>query len=232
MKHWARWTAVVLFATAMAWMEAATVVYLRTLVGRLEPYQANPLPIDPHLSWVEVVREAATLLMLGTAGWLAGRNGRSRFAYFLLAFGVWDILYYVFLAVIGPWPRTVVDWDILFLIPLPWWGPLIAPASIAALMVLGATCVVLGEEQGRKTWPSRRAWTLNLTGAALALGVFMQDAVLALATGSSRLEAVLPTTFNWPVFLPALAMMAVPVVELARQLLLGPTQTGETGIAA
>lgn len=213
MKHWQRWIAVVLFATAMAWMESATVVYLRTLVGRLEPYQAHPLPISPHLSWVEIVREAATIAMLGTAGWLAGKTPRSRFAYFLLAFGVWDILYYVFLAVIGPWPRSVLDWDILFLIPLPWWGPLLAPASIAFLMVLGATLIVIGEEQGRPVWPDRRSWGINLAGGGIALGVFMTDAAQALLYGNKELGAILPTRFNWPLFLIALAMMAVPVVE-------------------
>lgn len=218
MKHWHRWIAVVLFAAAMAWMESATVVYLRTLVGRLEPYQANPLPISPHLSWVEIVREAATILMLAAAGWLAGKSARSRFAYFLLAFGVWDILYYVFLAVIGPWPRSILDWDILFLIPLPWWGPLLAPASIAFLMVLGATAIVLGEERGYAVWPHRRSWGINLAGGGIALGVFMTDAALALGRGDTNLGAVLPTWFNWPVFLIALVMMAVPVVETALKL--------------
>jgi hypothetical protein len=38
------WWLVAVFALAMAWMEAATVVYLRVLVGHLDPYQAEPLP--------------------------------------------------------------------------------------------------------------------------------------------------------------------------------------------
>ena len=96
-----RWLVVVLFGMAMAWMESATVVYLRMLVGRVNPYQLDPLPQHPALGNTELVRELATLLMLFAVGWLAGRNWRTRLSYSLIAFGVWDILYYVFLAVIA-----------------------------------------------------------------------------------------------------------------------------------
>src|SRR5438477_11015963 len=128
-----RWLVVVLFATAMAWMESATVVYLRILVGRVNPYQFDPLPRHDVLGNTELVRELATMLMLFAVGWLAGRSWRTRLSYSLIAFGVWDILYYVFLAMIASWPRSLLDWDVLFLIPLPWWGPVVAPVTIAAL---------------------------------------------------------------------------------------------------
>ena len=59
-----RWMVVVVFAVAMAWLESATVYYLRLLVDRLEPYQANPLPMSGAVGQVELVREAATLLKL------------------------------------------------------------------------------------------------------------------------------------------------------------------------
>src|SRR3954467_14983874 len=67
-KSHARWFVVVAFAVAMAWLESATVYYLRTLVDRIEPYQPNPLPIQGVLGQVELIREAATLLMLVTVG--------------------------------------------------------------------------------------------------------------------------------------------------------------------
>src|SRR4051794_12699294 len=125
------WWLVVGFAIAMAWVESACVFYIRTMVGRLEPYQANPLPIDSLLGTVELVREAATLLMLLAVGALAGQRWQTRLGYSALAFGVWDISYYVFLAVICGWPKSLFDWDVLFLIPLPWWGPVLAPVCIA-----------------------------------------------------------------------------------------------------
>ena len=134
-----RWLAVVGYAIAMAWVEAACVYYLRVLVDRVEPYQANPLPMQGVLGQVELVREAATLIMLGAVGLLAGRTRRAQVGYAAVAFGVWDIFYYVFLRVMVGWPRSVLDWDVLFLLPLPWWGPVLAPVLIASLMVVGGT---------------------------------------------------------------------------------------------
>src|SRR5512141_1779376 len=151
-----RWAIVVVFAIAMAWMESATVYYIRSLVDRIEPYQADPLPIHGALGNVELWREAATLVMLAAAGWLAGRNWRQRAGYAALAFGAWDILYYVFLRVITGWPYTLLDWDILFLIPLPWWGPVLAPMSIAVLMIAWGTLATQADEtvlDEAERWP-------------------------------------------------------------------------------
>ena len=61
------------------------------------PIRPNPLPIHGVLGQVELVREAATLVMLVTLGMLAGRTRRARLGYTAVAFGVWDIFYYVFL---------------------------------------------------------------------------------------------------------------------------------------
>src|SRR5262245_10234858 len=91
------WWLVVVFAIGMAWVEAATVYYLRVMVDRVNPYQADPLPVRGVLGQVELVREAATLVMLLTIGMLTGRTWRTRLAYGAIAFGVWDIFYYVFL---------------------------------------------------------------------------------------------------------------------------------------
>ena len=115
-----RWLLVVAFAIGMAWVEAATVYYLRVMVDRVNPYQANPLPMAGILGQVELVREAATLVMLFVLGTLAGRTWSARLGYSAIAFGVWDIFYYVFLKVMSDWPQSVFDWDVLFLLPLPW----------------------------------------------------------------------------------------------------------------
>src|SRR5512146_677138 len=101
-----RWILVAVYATAMAWLESATVVYLRLLNGRLQPYQTDPLPLMSTalpLGQVEMVREAATLIMLFTIGMLAGKSNRARLGYFVIAFGIWDIFSYVFLNVIVGW---------------------------------------------------------------------------------------------------------------------------------
>lgn len=210
------WLAVVLFATAMAWMEAATVAYLRTLVQRVDPYQANPLPLAGIAGSTELIRELATMLMLAAVGWLAGRSLRTRIAYAVLAFGVWDILYYVFLMVIVGWPRSVWDWDVLFLLPLPWWGPVLAPGIIALFMIAGATLVTQFEH--RQLWPRRWALLLNGLGAFIAVAVFMEDAIRALPGGENAVRTALPARFDWFWFVAALALMFASIADLVWQL--------------
>jgi hypothetical protein len=206
----ARWGVVVVFAIAMAWLEAATVFYIRALVDRIDPYQANPLPIHGALGSVELWREGATLVMIAMLGALAGRSWRRRAGYAALAFGTWDIFYYVFLRVITGWPRTLLDWDILFLLPLPWWGPVIAPVSIALVMVLWGTLVT---QSDRYSAGARWPWALGWGGIFLALGVFMADAWRALPGGRDAVLQVLPKTFNWQVFWLALALIAAPALH-------------------
>ena len=204
-----RWTIVAAFAIAMAWLEAASVFYIRALVDRIEPYQVNPLPIHGALGNVELWREAATLVMIATVGMLAGRTWRRRLGYAAIVFGVWDIFYYVFLRLISGWPRTLLDWDILFLLPLPWWGPVLAPVSIALVMILWGTLSTQSDAAAEARWANALAGV----GIALALAVFMVDAWRALPDGRDAILQALPATFNWPLFCLALLLMAAPVLH-------------------
>ena len=209
------WLVVVLFAVGMAWVEAASVYYIRIVVDRIVPYQPNPLPVSGVLGAVELVREAATLVMLVTVGLLAGRTGQQRLGYTAVAFGVWDIFYYGFLRVMSGWPASLLDWDILFLLPLPWWGPVLAPVSIASLMILWGTLV-----SQRPSEPSRTSvastWVLASIGIVLALYTFMADAIHVLHEGVDATRMVLPTTFKWSVFVVALALMAAPIAHMTQ----------------
>src|SRR5580765_4259417 len=189
-----RWLTVVTYAIAMAWVESAVVYYLRTMFNRIIPYQEHPLPLIGGLGPAELVREAATLVMLLTVGILAGRGWRSRLGYAAIAFGVWDIFYYIFLKVLCGWPHSLWDWDILFLLPLPWWGPVLAPVSIALLMVLSGTLV--------STWPTGgshssewKSWCLNFIGVGLALYLFMADSMRVAGDGVNALRTMLPASF-------------------------------------
>ena len=217
-----RWVSVMAFAIAMAWVESASVFYIRALVGRIEPYQSNPLPINGALGNVELWREASTLVMIAAMGLLAGSTWRRRAGYAAIAFGAWDIFYYVFLYLITGWPRTLLDWDILFLLPLPWWGPVLAPVSIALVMILWGTLATQSREG-----PTAARWTSALAGLGivLALAVFMTDAWRALPHGRDAVLQVLPTAFNWPLFLVALLLIASPTLHVA---LLGARSTRRT----
>lgn len=213
-----RWTAVVVFAIAMALLEAAVVTYLRTFLDRVDPYQPSPLPLPEWLTRIEIAREMATVIMLAALAWLAGRNWQTRFGYFLIAFGTWDIFYYVFLASMSGWPRSPLDWDVLFLIPLPWWGPVLAPVSIAALMVIGGTMIAQFGKSGAALWPGPVSWYMSLAGALTALYVFMADALHAPEWSEETLANILPVAFNWPLFLLALGLMSAPILTMCWQL--------------
>ena len=208
------WVLVATFAVAMAWVEAACVYDLRVLVDRLEPYQSNPLPMSGALGGIELAREAATLVMLAAVGGLAGRTVRTRLAYTAIAFGVWDIFYYLWLKVMCDWPTSLFDWDVLFLLPLPWWGPVIAPACIALLMIVGGTLVTASPDGSPGDGIASRLWPVAGLGAALALYVFMADSLRTAPYGLEAVRTVLPRTFNWSMFLVALALMAAPVAPM------------------
>ena len=217
------WWLVVVFAIGMAWVEAASVYYLRAMVDRIQPYQENPLPIDGVLAPVEVVREAATLVMLLAVGMIAARTWTKRLGYTAIAFGVWDIFYYVFLKIICDWPKSLFDWDILFLLPLPWWGPVLAPVCIASLMVVWGTLATQFPD-GRLA--TSKLWRLTWLGIALALYVFMADSLRAVLQGLDVMK-MLPGPFNWPVFCAALVLMAAPVAHVAWRLLTEPVDSSD-----
>ncbi len=206
------------YAIAMAWVESAVVVYLRTLIGRVTPYQTDPLPVSVGLGWIEVGREIATLVMLFSVGWLAGQTWRSRSGYALIAFGTWDIFYYIFLIPMSGWPQSLLDWDVLFLVPLPWWGPVVSPVLISLLLISGGILVAWGEQTRRPVWPRRWAWVSNFFGVGLALYTFMTTALQVVQGGEQAVRQALPDSFNWPLFGLAFALLAVPILDMSWQL--------------
>ena len=159
------------------------------------------------------------MIMLFTVGFLAGRTWRARLGYAALAFGVWDIAYYVFLKIMCGWPHSLGDWDVLFLLPLPWWGPVLAPMLIALLLILWGTFSSQFEHNPRPAMSNWRAWLLYFAGIALALYVFMADALEAAPRGVEAIRTVLPEKFNWPLFCIAWLLMAAPGLQIGGQYL-------------
>jgi len=162
------------FAVAFAFVEASVVIYLRALYYP-EGF-AFPLKLIPagYLR-VEIAREAATIIMLATTGIIAGWKPWERFGFFLFAFGVWDIAFYAWLFVTVGWPATLFDWDILFLIPLPWIGPVIAPVVVSLLMIVCGGITVLRSAGERHFRPGALSWLFGAGGTAFILLSFMID---------------------------------------------------------
>jgi hypothetical protein len=137
---------VVLLAIAFGYNEAAVVIYLRQIfhpTGFTFPLASFPLTEQSrNMVLVEVGREAATIIVIFCAAILSGQNRRQRLAYFMIIFAVWDIFYYVWLWVILGWPVSVMDWDVLFLIPAPWAGPVLAPVIVSLMMIVLAGLIL------------------------------------------------------------------------------------------
>jgi hypothetical protein len=111
------------------------------------------------------------------------------------------------------WPRSLADWDILFLLPLPWWGPVWAPVSIALLMIVWGTMASRFERCEEPLVARWKSGAMNMLGVALALYVFMADSIRVAKGGVEALRKLLPTQFNWPLFTLALLLIAAPVME-------------------
>ncbi len=193
------------YAVAMAFLEAVVVVYIRGLLQITNDHVA----LGPYVT-METWREAATLVMLVAVGWLAGRRGLDRPAFGWFAFGMWDIWYYVWLKVLTGWPETLLDWDVLFLIPLRWWGPVLAPVLIAALICVTTMLAVMRIERVGELGFTPARVGIAVSGGLLALYIFMSDSIRALLQGRADWDTLRPEPFQWLLFLIALALMTLP----------------------
>jgi hypothetical protein len=200
--------ALFLFGISFGYVEAAVVVYLRAIYdpvrARLHPKRGPndlfPLitpeqlaaagPENPRRLAIEIGREAATMVMLGAVALAVARNLHEWMAAFVIVFGVWDIAFYAFLKLMIHWPETLSTWDILFLIPLPWVGPVWAPVLVAlSMIVCGLISLRAGGIRGRLPH-----WAGVLAGAVVIIIAFVWDFRNTAAGG-------IPNPFNWPLFL-------------------------------
>ena len=165
---------VTVFAIAMGFLETAVVIYMRAL---LYPKGfAFPLaPIPSSLILVEILREAATIIMLLGIGVLAGKNAISRFAWFIYSFAIWDIFYYVFLKLLIHWPESLMTWDILFLIPTTWVGPVITPIITSLTMILLAILILITDWKKKNAKLNIREWSLLIIGSLVLIISFTWD---------------------------------------------------------
>ncbi len=198
-----RFCIVVIFSIAFGYIEAAVVVYLRAIFhpdGFTFPLadlgtilQQNPL------LFTEIGREAATIVLIFTGAWLFGRNRRQRFAYFLTIFAIWDIFYYVWLKVLIDWPASIMDWDILFLIPGTWSSAVLYPVLISITMLIFAAAILYRDARGRDIKVTRMDWLVFvLAGLVMVISFYI--------AGLHVTENDFKSYFYWPLFAAGLLL--------------------------
>jgi len=226
-----RLTALILFGIAFGYLEAAVVSYLRILhePARRHFYPDRPSgelfplltleqvratgPEQRKTVLVEIGREAATMLMLAAIALAVAGNARQWTAAFGIAFGVWDIVFYAGLKLLLDWPASLFTWDILFLIPVPWVGPVIAPVLVSIAMIAAGIWCLRRESAGR---PLR-------IGVWNAVGVLVGALVIVLSFTFDYRNIIaggMPHPFHWGVFGLGLGIGAISYGRAA-----SPTRT-------
>ena len=215
-----------LFSIAMGYLETSVVVYLRAIYypnGFTFP-MAN---MSSAIALTELGREAATIIMLAGIGIVAGKNSVQRFAWFIYSFAIWDIFYYVFLKVLLNWPDSFFTWDILFLIPLPWVAPVIAPAIISLTMVLLTLVLIYFNEKNSSLKINSKEWILFISGSLIVILSFIIECYQHInAYNGNALEAIahyIPIHFDWWIFIvgEALILSAITLFYIrAKRLIL------------
>ncbi len=218
----------VLFGVSFGYVEAAVVVYLRHIYDPLRqefypqkaPGELFPLitpeqlqskgPEYGRLLGTELIREFATLVMLGAAALAVASNFRQWLAGFVLVFGVWDLVFYASLKGLIGWPASLLTWDILFLLPLPWVGPVIAPCIVAGSMVWAGIVLLRRELSGKLLRPTPLHWIAIVGGGVLLMVAFMWDWRNTTAGNP-------PNPFNWFLFGAGELLSALAFVHAARQ---------------
>jgi len=221
-----RWIWVVFFAIAFAWVESSVVVYLREIYFEGSFYfpivlewKDGKLLVD-NLMRIEFGREIATILMLVAVGCAAGRHALQRFCFFMIAFGVWDIFYYIWLWVMVRWPESLMTWDLLFFVPLPWVGPVITPVLIAlAMAIAGSLVIYYDETHGIRQW-RWFDWAVEMTCALLMIIAFCWDWKNIMQIADIGVRNGIPVVFAWWLYLPAFLFAAAYFVVRLRQMVI------------
>ena len=188
---------VVVFSIAFAYIESAVVVYLRAIFypdGFTFPITVFDIsPLGKRLLVTEIGREAATIVLIFTSSWLFGKNRRQRFAYFMVIFAVWDIFYYVWLKVLLDWPASIMDWDILFLIPMTWASAVLYPVLISVAMLVFAAVILYRDAHGKTIKVTLADWLAFIASCVIMVASFCTP-------GPYVTEADYKSYFYWPIF--------------------------------
>ncbi len=176
---------------AVGFFEASVVVYLRRLYYP-EGFRFPIVLAELDMALVEVAREAASLVLLAASARLAGRFFLERFAAFMILFGIWDIFYYVFLKLVLGWPPAWSTWDVLFLIPVPWIGPVWAPVVVSTALVVVGTYLFWTAERPRRVRPLD--WLVEILAGLMVIVSFTLDCRVVM---EGRMPGRFPAEIFW-----------------------------------
>lgn len=180
------------FATAMAYLESAVVVYLREIYYP-DGFQFPLMIIGDRIAVIEIGREAATVVMLWFITRMASEKFKEQLALFLFSFGIWDIFYYIWLKLFIAWPAAWLEWDVLFLIPIPWVGPWLAPFLVSIGFILSAIMILKFEDRFEEKIFNLKEWILILLSFAFILQSFFWES-------EKVLSAKIPEYYPWWLF--------------------------------
>jgi hypothetical protein len=208
---------VAVFAISMAFLESAVVVYLRAIYypeGFIFPLKL----IEGRIAVTELWREVATMVMLITVAVIVSKRAIERFAWFIFAFAIWDIFYYIFLYLLLGWPPSVMTWDILFLIPVTWTGPVLAPVINSVTMILLASVIIHNAAIKSEFRVKLNEWALLIVGSCFVIYAYIDgytrymmqrfdiSDILSISPGKEIMDyasGFIPDKFNWMLFLLA-----------------------------
>jgi hypothetical protein len=159
---------VTLFFVALGYIESAVVIYMREILYPAG-FQFPLAPIQMDLAISEIIREVATLVILVCIGLMTGKTFSEGFAWFLYSFAIWDIFYYLFLKLLIGWPESLMTWDILFMIPTTWVGPVITPVIVSLTMILLAMILVYFNRKTGKVKIKQLEWSLLVAGSVILI---------------------------------------------------------------
>jgi hypothetical protein len=212
LRHWI-WVAI--FAIAFAWVESAIVVYLREIYYEGSFYfpivveWENGKLVADRLMRIEFGREIATIFMLVAVGCAAGKNALQKFYFFMIVFGIWDIFFYVWLLVMVGWPESLMTWDLLFFVPVPWAGQVITPVLIALAMTAAGSLIIYYEEKGHVIRWHWYDWVLGLGCALILIVAFCWDWKNIIRVPDGVVRTGIPNPFAWWLYLPAYCFSVV-----------------------
>ena len=218
-----RWIWVVAFSIAFAWVESAVVVYLREIYFDgsfyfpiVVQWEDGKRVVDT-LMRIELGREIATIIMLVTVGCIIGKNAIQKFCFFMIVFGIWDIFYYFWLWIMVGWPESLMTWDLLFFIPLPWVGPVITPLLIAITMVVAGFLIIYYDENGCVFHLRWYDWVIELGCGFLMIVAFCWDWKNIMRVPDDVLYSGIPNPFAWWLYLPAYIFSVVYFIVRLKQ---------------